>query len=71
MNQVNPKKLLNSKWTAVVPKNKEKHFVIESCSYHSPSKLDKVHMHAILTGEVYKIAWRDLKDSAVWRIGWQ
>ncbi len=27
MNQINPKKLLNSKWTAVKPKNKEKHFI--------------------------------------------
>jgi hypothetical protein len=27
MNNINPKKLLNSKWTAVTPVNKEKHFM--------------------------------------------
>ena len=28
MNPLNPKKLLNSKWTAVKPRNKEKHFLV-------------------------------------------
>ena len=28
MNQINPKKLLNSKWTKVLPTNNEKHFLI-------------------------------------------
>ena len=28
MNKVNPKKLLNSKWTAQTPQNKEKHFIV-------------------------------------------
>ena len=71
MNQVNPKKVLDSKWTALLPKNREKHFVITRCSYSAPNKLDKVFLQAVLTGAVYEIAWRDLKDSNVWRIGWQ
>jgi len=28
MNKLNPKKLLNSKWTAIPAINKEKHFII-------------------------------------------
>ena len=28
MNRINPAKLLHSKWTAVEPKNKEKHFLV-------------------------------------------
>ena len=28
MNTINPKKLLHSKWTAVNPQNKEKHFIV-------------------------------------------
>ena len=28
MNNINPGKLLNSKWTAVNPVNKEKHFLV-------------------------------------------
>lgn len=31
-NVVNKKKLLNSKWTAVNPKNKEKHFQVTKVS---------------------------------------
>ena len=28
MNPIHPKKLLLTKWTAVVPRNREKHFVV-------------------------------------------
>ncbi|NLZ79547.1 MAG: TIGR02450 family Trp-rich protein, partial [Gammaproteobacteria bacterium] len=28
MHRINPKKLLHSKWTAVSPVNKEKHFMV-------------------------------------------
>ncbi len=28
MNKINPQKLLNSKWTAVKPVKKEKHFLV-------------------------------------------
>ncbi len=33
MNNINPKKLLNSKWTAVKPVNKEKHFLITELKF--------------------------------------
>ena len=33
MNQINPKKLLNSKWTAVKPAHKEKHFLITEIEF--------------------------------------
>ena len=28
MNRLNPDKLLQSKWTAVTPKNRERHFIV-------------------------------------------
>ena len=33
MNQIHPKKLLNSKWTAIRPINKEKHFVVSRVEF--------------------------------------
>jgi tryptophan-rich hypothetical protein len=33
MNNLNPKKLLNSKWTATPAINKEKHFIIVEVEY--------------------------------------
>lgn len=70
VNPVNPKKILDSKWTAVHPQNSEKHFVVVKCSYNSPGVLDQISLEAIYTGNVYQIHWRDLKDGETWRIGW-
>lgn len=33
MNQINPAKLLNSKWTAVKPLNREKHFLVSEIEF--------------------------------------
>ncbi|WP_197469207.1 TIGR02450 family Trp-rich protein, partial [Oleiphilus sp. HI0125] len=33
MNKIDPKKLLNSKWTAVRPLNKEKHFMVAEVEF--------------------------------------
>lgn len=33
MNKINPKKLLHSKWTAVSPVNKEKHFLVTEMEF--------------------------------------
>ncbi len=69
-NPVNPKKILDSKWTAVHPQNREKHFVVTRCSYSAPGVLDTVELEAVYTGNIYQIHWRELKDSSIWRIGW-
>ena len=71
MNQVNPKKLLDSKWTAVSPVNREKHFVVTRTWWEKPGKLGQIEVEAVLTGTRRRIEWRELKDSARWRIGWQ
>ncbi len=33
MNRVHPKALLNSKWTAVSPRAKEKHFIVTEVEF--------------------------------------
>ncbi len=72
MNLLNPKKLLLTKWTAVKPVAKQKHFlisrVIEPEQLTDPFK--RVEIEAVFSKAVQEIAWRDLQDDRVWRQGW-
>jgi tryptophan-rich hypothetical protein len=72
MNPLNPKKLLLTKWTAVKPVAKQKHFlvsrVIEPELPSDPILL--VEIEAVFSKAVQVIAWRELKDDGVWRQGW-
>jgi tryptophan-rich hypothetical protein len=69
---VNPKKLLNSKWTAVFPRNKEKHFIV--IKLISPPTIDEiitsVEIEAIHSKRTEIIPWQQLSDANVWRQGW-
>jgi tryptophan-rich hypothetical protein len=72
INALSPKKLLHTKWTAVVPRNKEKHFrvtkVIEPLPPGSP--VVSIEIEAVHSKRVRVIAWRELKDALQWRRGW-
>jgi tryptophan-rich hypothetical protein len=72
LNPMNPKKLLLSKWTAVVPMAKQKHFLVSRVI--QPEQLDapveQVELEAVFSKATQVIAWRDLQDTAVWRQGW-
>jgi len=72
MNPLNPKKLLLTKWTAVKPVAKQKHFlvsrVIEPELPSDPILL--VEIEAVFSKAVQVIAWRDLQNDKVWRQGW-
>lgn len=72
LNPLNPKKLLLSKWTAVVPVAKQKHFlvtrVIEPALASDP--IVYVELEAVLSKHTQRIAWRQLQDPLVWRQGW-
>ncbi|MBT1449501.1 TIGR02450 family Trp-rich protein [Glaciecola sp. XM2] len=69
-NKVNPKKLLHSKWTAVRPINKQKHFVIVSVEYDEEQVVVDCQIQAIMSKEERFLDWHDLKDDSVWRQGW-
>lgn len=68
----NPKKLLGSKWTAVIPTNKEKHFIITKLV--GPDQPDDrvtfIVIEAIYTKRSQTLAWQQLNDSSVWLQGW-
>lgn len=71
MNQISPKKLLNSKWTAVKPKNKEKHFIVTEVEYDDDKNVVLCILQAVMTKRQSEIDWRELKDEDAWRSGWK
>lgn len=71
MNKVNPKKLLNSKWSAVNPTNKEKHFLVSEVEYDEEGVVVLCCIEAVMSKRSASIDWRDLKDEGTWVHGWQ
>ena len=72
-NKVNPKKLLLSKWTAVQPIAKQKHFLVTKViAPEDPNeKIEFVEIEAIYSKKVRQIAWRELMNSEDWSQGWK
>ena len=71
MNQINPNKLLNSKWTAVTPSNKEKHFIVTEIEFDEDGIVLSCSIEAVMSKRVIPINWRDLKDDKIWAHGWK
>lgn len=71
MNKINPKKLLNSKWTAVTPANKEKHFIVTEMEFDEENNVTTCAIEAVMTKRSLSIDWQDLKDDAAWIHGWK
>lgn len=72
MNPLNPKKLLLTKWTAVKPVAKQKHFLVSRVIQpdEPTAPIESVEIEAVLTKATQVIAWRELQDAGVWRQGW-
>jgi tryptophan-rich hypothetical protein len=72
MNPLNPKKLLLTKWTAVKPIAKQKHFLV--CKVIQPEQLtdpiETVEIESVFSKAKQIIHWRELQNDAVWRQGW-
>jgi len=71
MNTLNPKKLLNSKWTAVKPSNKEKHFLVTEVEFDEDGAVVHCLIEAVMTRRSFKIDWRSLKEGDQWVNGWR
>ena len=71
-NRVSPRKLLLSKWTAVTPRHKEKHFVvIRVIEPELPEvRIEQVEIEAIHSRRTFLLHWRELTDANQWRQGW-
>jgi len=70
-NKINPKVLINSKWTKVDVSNKEKHFIITVIKFDEEQNVIECVIEAVMTKNEYAIDWRELKESTLWRTGWQ
>ena len=73
MNKISPKKLLLSKWTAVQPIAKQKHFLVSKViTPESPDHpIEFVEIEAVYSKKTTQIAWRDLQNSELWIQGWK
>lgn len=70
MNRINPKKLLHSKWTAVTPTQKEKHFIVTELEFEEDICVRCI-LEPVMTKRAKEIDWTVLKDSAIWLPGWK
>lgn len=71
MNAINPSKLHHSKWTAVQPRNKEKHFMVTQLIRDEDENVVDVVIEAIYSHRETAMPWQQLKDDSVWKMGWQ
>ena len=71
-NLLSPKKLLLTKWTAVKPRNREKHFVVTRVIEPEPPsmRVEQIELEAVHSKQVYLLSWRELTDASLWRQGW-
>ena len=72
MNPLSPNKLLLTKWTAVKPVAKQKHFLVSRVIQPELANdpVVSVEIEAVFSKAVQMIAWRELQDDEVWRQGW-
>jgi tryptophan-rich hypothetical protein len=69
---LDPKKLLLTKWTAVTPRSKEKHFLVVKLVDPEPpgSPVVTVELEAVHSRRVRVLRWKELKDTSRWVRGW-
>jgi len=72
MTPLHPKKLLLTKWTAVQPIAKNKHFLVSQVIEPELPELaiEWVELEAVYSKAVMRIHWRQLQDETLWRRGW-
>ena len=71
LNIINTKKLLNSKWTAVKPAQKEKQFIVTEVEFDEQRAVIFYSIEAVMSKRTYPIKWQDLKDVSQWIHGWK
>lgn len=71
-NPLNPKKLLLSKWTAVKPSHKRKHFLVSKVILPElpDTAIEFIELEAVFDKSTQVIPWRDLKETDIWLQGW-
>jgi tryptophan-rich hypothetical protein len=72
MNTLYPKKLLHTKWSAVQPIAKEKHFLVSNViePEQPQGTVEWVDVEAVHSRRTRRIPWVQLRDQSIWRQGW-
>ena len=72
MNPLNAKKLLLSKWTAVQPVKKDKHFLVTKViePLVAGDNAEWLEIEAVFSRATQRVVWRDLQNEEVWKQGW-
>ena len=72
MNPLNPKKLRLTKWTAVKPIAKQKHFLVSRVIQPEleTDPVELVEIESVFSKATQIIQWSDLQNDEVWRQGW-
>lgn len=67
MNPLNPKKLLLTKWTAVTPLAKQKHYLVSRVIKPDmpTDPIELVEIESVFSKATQIIQWRDLQDDGV------
>ncbi|WP_324733375.1 TIGR02450 family Trp-rich protein [Pseudomonas paeninsulae] len=69
--RLNPGKLLLSKWTAVQPQNREKHFLVSELFCDEQGHVLQIELQAVLSQRCQRLDWRVLEDAMSWHMGWK
>jgi tryptophan-rich hypothetical protein len=69
---LNPKKLLNSLWTAVTPTNKEKHAMVVKLVIpaFASAPVQTILLQALHSKRSQLIPWQQLNNETLWLQGW-
>lgn len=71
MNKINSKKLMNSKWTAVNPINREQHFLVTEVDFDESGAVIHCLIEAVISKRSKQIDWQELKSDEQWLQGWK
>ncbi len=72
MNQINPSKLLLSKWTALNPTKKRRHFIVTKLILSPDNEIIiGCELEAVIDKSIAEIDWKQLKEASSWQMGWR
>ncbi|NLQ18759.1 TIGR02450 family Trp-rich protein [Marinomonas sp. M1K-6] len=69
--QINPNKLLLSKWTSTSPQQKEKHFIVTKLIKDEAGIVIECLLEAVINKNQYQLPWQTLSSTEKWQQGWK